>query len=280
MAPILEMLDGKVMDFVGLGQSFSLKTPRSYRGRVGVAIPSSGIILPKARGGKAPVAHSISNLPSGLSFNAGTRAVTGNPTSAHATRAVTYSATDSSTPAETVNATFQFPVVSSSADITRDDFDHRGYGLSTRTTYLLALLESTVNVAGSDVIVFRRPPQSGAEIGSLLDDDGNALTDQAGLTITAAGESVAVDQIQFLISSDRVELKESTSLHFGTYIATTLSAPSLYLRIGSDENEISYDRGFNFVRSRRIERVHVAAFRNLHSNHALRSVAVLADWQR
>ena len=48
-----------------------------------------------------------------------------------------------------------------------------------------------------------------------------------------------------LISSDRVELKESTSLHFGTYIATTLSAPSLYLRIGSDENEISYDRGFS-----------------------------------
>ena len=225
-------------------QGFSLPALRSYRGRVGAAVPGSGIILKAARGGKAPITHSISNLPSGLSFNATTRAITGSPTNAHATRAVTYSATDASSPAETISKTFSFPVVASDAALTRDDFDHRGYALSTRTTYLLALLESTTNVAGSNVVVYRRPPQTGAEIGTLLDDAGNALTDQADMTITAAGETVAVDQIQFLVSSDRVELRESTALHFGTYVSTTLSAPTLFMRIGSDENEISYDRGF------------------------------------
>ena len=227
------------------GGSFSLPVPRDFRGRVGAAIPTGGILLPAARGGKSPVAYSISNLPSGLSFNATTRAVTGNPTNAHATRAVTYSATDASSPAETISATFQFPVVSSSSAITRDDFDHRGYGLSARTVYLLALIQSTVNVAGSNVVVFRRPPRTGAEAGTLLDDDGSTLTDLSDMTITAAGESVLVDQIEFQIGTDRVEFRESTAAHFGTFIGTTLGAPTLYMRIGSDENEINYERGFS-----------------------------------
>ena len=134
--------------------------------------------------------------------------------------------------------------MASNAAITTDDFDFRGYRLDTRTVYLLALLESTVNVAGSNVVIYRRPPQAGSPIGTLLADDGSTLTDLAGMIITAAGESVLVDQIQFQVSSDRVELRESTSLHFGTYIGTTLSAPTLYMRIGSDENEIDYERGF------------------------------------
>ena len=225
-------------------QGFSLPSLRSYRGRVSSAIPTPGIVLPKARGGKAPVVYAVSNLPSGLSFNVGTRAITGAPTNAHATREVTFSATDASTPAVAVSKTFEFPVVGSTAAITTDDFDFRGYGLSSRTIHLLALIESTVSVAGSNVIVFRRPPQTGAAIGLLKDDDGNTITDESSMTINAEGESVTVDRIQFLVSSDPVELRESTSLHFGTYIGTTLGAPSLYMRIGSDENEISYDRGF------------------------------------
>ena len=154
-------------------------------------------------------------------------------------------ATDASSPAETISATFQFPVVSSSSAVTRDDFDHAGYGASTRTIYLLALLQSTVTVSGSNVVVWRRPPRTGAEVGTLLDDAGNTLTDLTGMTITAAGESVLVDQVEFQIGTDRIEFRESTSLHFGTYIGTTLSAPTLYMRIGSDENEINYERGFS-----------------------------------
>ena len=243
MAPIISM--GRLRMGESLDRGFSLPTPRSYRGRVGAAIPSSGIVLKAARGGKAPVAHSISNLPSGLSFNAGTRAITGTPTNAHNSRAVVFSATDSSSPAEVITATFEFPIVASNAALARDDFDHRGYRLDTRKVYLLALIESTVNVAGSNVIVYRRPPQTGATIGLLKDDGGSTITDQSSMTINAEGESVTVDRIQFLVSSDRIELRESTSLHFGSYIQNTLSRPQLTLQIGGESNTIDYDRGFS-----------------------------------
>ena len=241
--PVISMGHPRMGENPNMG--FALPTPRSFRGRVGAAIPTGGIILPSARGGKSPITYSLSNSPSGLAFNAATRAVTGSPTVAHASRAVTYSATDASSPAETITQTFAFPIVSSTAAITRLDFDHAGYGLSARTIYLLALLESTVTVSGSNVVVFRRPPRTGAEAGTLLDDDGSTLTDLSDMTITAAGESVLVDQIEFQIGTDRVEFRESTAAHFGGFIGTTLGAPTLYMRIGSAENEINYERGFS-----------------------------------
>ena len=246
MAPILEMLDGRIMDFVGLDQEFSLKTPRSFRGRVGAAIPSNGIILKAARGGTAPITHTVSGLPSGLAFNVGTRAITGDPIAVHATREVTYTATDSSTPAEVVTATFQFPVVGRTAALTRDDWDNRGYGLETRTVYLLALLQGTTDVGGGDTTVWRRPPD-GASIGLLLDDDGNTIRDLTDMTFNAGGETILASRMTFLVSQDRVELREATTpdVHFGTYISTTLGAPSLYLRTLDDgEQTLSWDRGF------------------------------------
>ena len=198
--PIHEMLGAaRVMDFIGLDQGFSLKAPRDYRGRVGAAIPSGGIILRGASGGVAPVTYGTSNLPAGLAFDATTRAITGSPTSAHSSRAVVYSATDSSSPAETVTATFEFPVVGSTAALTRDDFDHRGYGLSTRTVYMLALLESTVAVGSGNVTTWRRPPD-GSAIGLLLDDDGNAITDLSDMTLVGGGESVFANRMTFFIS--------------------------------------------------------------------------------
>ena len=227
-------------------RGFSLSTPRDYRGRVGAAIPSGGIILKGASGGMAPITHSITNLPSGLSFNAGTRAITGTPSAAHATRAVVLTATDSSTPAEVVTATFQFPVVSTTAALTRDDWDNRGYGLETRTTYILALLQGTVNVGSANVIVWRQPP-SGSTIGLLLDEDGNATADFSDMTFTADGASIFVSRMDFLVSQDRVEFREATTpdVHFGSYLSTTLGAPNLYLRTLDDgEQTLSWDRGF------------------------------------
>ena len=226
-------------------RAFSLRTPRDYRGRVGAAIPTGGIILKAASGGTKPVTHSISNLPVGLSFDATTRAITGSPTGTYTTREVTYTATDASTPAAVVTVAFQFPVVSSTAAITRADFDHRGYGLSTRTVYLLALLQGTVNVGSSNVTVWQRPP-SGTSIGLLLDDDGNPLTDLANMTFEAAGETILVTRMTFLVGQDRIELREAETpdIHFGTFINTTLAAPQMTLRVGTAENTISYDRGY------------------------------------
>ena len=226
-------------------QAFSLPAARDFRGRVGAAIPSPGIVLPSAKNGQSPITYALTNLPSGLAFNATTRAITGSPTNSHSNRAVTYSVTDASSPAETISTTFQFPVVASNAALTTDDFDFRGYGLSSRTIYLLALLQSTVTVSGSNVAIWRRPPQSGAEVGILLDDDGNAQSVLTAMTFTGGGESFLVSQAQFLVSQDRVELREGTGLHFGNYVSGTLGSPPMTLRIGSAEHEISYDRGFS-----------------------------------
>ena len=227
-------------------RGFSLPTIRDFRGRVGSAIPSGGIILPAAKNGTAPVTHTLSGLPSGLAFNVGTRAITGNPIAAHTTRAVVLTATDSSTPAQVVTATFQFPVVGRTAAITRDDWDNRGYQLSTRTTYLLALLQGTVAVGSGNVVVWRRPP-SGSNVGLLLDDAGNALADLSDMTFTAQGETILASRMDFLVSQDRVELREATTpdVHFGTYLSSTLGAPNLYMStIDDGEQTLAWDRGF------------------------------------
>ena len=242
--PIISM--GRLRMGESADRGFTLPTPRDYRGRVGAAIPSGGIVLKAARGGTAPITHSISNLPSGLSFDAGTRTITGSPTTAHATRAVVLTATDASTPAEVLTATFKFPVVSTTAGLTRDDWDNRGYGLETRTTYILALLQGTVNVGSANVIVWRQPP-SGSTIGLLLDEDGNATADFSDMTFTAGGESIFASRMDFLVSQDRVELREATTpdVHFGSYINVTLGAPSLFMQTLADgEQVLGYDRGF------------------------------------
>ena len=226
-------------------RGFSLPTPRSYRGRVGAAIPTAGIVLPSERGGTKPVAYSTSNLPSGLSFNAGTRAITGSPTAAHATREVTYSATDSATPAETVSATFEFPVVAQAAAATHDDWDNRGYGLETRTTYMLALIESQGDVGFSDENLWLRPPQTGTPTGKLLDDDGTELTDFASMTFTAGGENVFVSRVLIRQGSDRVVFYETSALHFGTYARDVLGRPTLYVRIANEEEAVPYNSGFS-----------------------------------
>ena len=246
MAPILEMIDRRMMDFIGTDSGLALRTPQDFRGRVGAQIPSGGIILPAAKNGTAPVTHTVAGLPSGLSFNVSTRAITGDPIAAHSSREVTYTATDSSTPAVSVSATFQFPIVGRTAPLTRDDWDNAGYRLQTRTTYILALLQGTVNVGSSNVTVWRRPP-SGSSVGFILDDAGNAITDVAGMTFAAAGETIFASRMDFLISQDRVELREGTvpDVHFGTYLSSSLNAPNLYLRTLDDgEQTLGWDRGF------------------------------------
>ena len=226
-------------------RGFSLPSLRDYRGRSGAAIPSPGIVIPAAKGGQGAVTHTASGLPVGLAFNVGTRTITGTPIAVHASREVTITATDSSTPAQVTTGTFQFPVVGSTAALTRDDFDNRGYGLSTRTVYVLALLQGTTDVGGANTTVWRRPPD-GASIGLLLDDDGNTITDLSDMTISAAGETLLVDRMTFLISQDRVELRRASpsSVHFGTYISTGLNSPMMTLQIGTEPNTISYERGF------------------------------------
>ena len=244
--PIHEMLGSGILDFIGLDQGFALPSLRDYRGRSGAAIPSSGIVIPAARGGVGTVTHTASGLPSGLAFNVGLRQITGTPIAVHASREVTITATDSSTPAQVTTGTFQFPVVGSTAALTRDDFDNRGYGLDTRTVYLLALLQATTDVGSGNVTVWRRPPD-GTAIGLLLDDDGNTIADSSDMTIVGGGLSIFANRMTFFVSQDRVELRESESpdIHFGTVVRDTLGSPQMTLQIGTESNTINFERGFS-----------------------------------
>ena len=135
------------------------------------------------------------------------------------------------------------PLWPSNAALTRDDWDNRGYGLETRTTYLLAILQGTVLVGSNNITVWRQPP-SGSTIGLLIDEDGNFTSDFSDMTFTAGGESIFVSRMDFLISQDRVELRETTDAHFGAYLSA-LGSPSLYMRtLAGGEQEVPYDRGY------------------------------------
>ena len=229
----------------GGGGVFTLPEIRGYRGRVNAAIPTGGIILPAAQNAPlAPVTYSLANQPSGLWFTAGTRGITGTPSSEHASRAVVLTATDSSTPAAVVTQTFEFPVVAAAAAATRDDWDNRGYGLNTIATYMLALIQSEGDVGFSNENLWLHPPSSGTETGILLDEDGNATTDYADMTFTEGGESVLVSRVLISEGSDRVTFYETSSLHFGTYVRNVLMSPTLYIRIGNRQESVPYERAF------------------------------------
>ena len=70
---------------------------------------STSFTLPSASGGTTPYTYSVSGLPSGLSFNASTRVVSGRPTSLGSST-VTYSVSDSSSPVQTDSKTFTIRV--------------------------------------------------------------------------------------------------------------------------------------------------------------------------
>ena len=71
---------------------------------------STSFTLPLAKGGNAPYKHSASGLPTGLSFTASSRTVSGTPSAVGAST-VTYSVTDSSSPAVTRTQTFTITVI-------------------------------------------------------------------------------------------------------------------------------------------------------------------------
>ena len=63
------------------------------------------ITLPVGTGGNSPLAYSIANLPSGLSFNTSTRKITGTPTTEE-TNTVTYTVTDADSDSNSETFTF------------------------------------------------------------------------------------------------------------------------------------------------------------------------------
>lgn len=160
-----------------------LPSPRNYRGREGAAIPAAGIVLQGATGGTPPYAYSMAGLPPGLAFNAATRTITGTPTTASPSHVITYTATDSASPAASAARVFRFPVVDAGDEVTLDDWDHTGYGLNTLDPDILVVLESDTAVVGTEgtVIMFAR--QNRGNVGFLLDAAGQSTSDLSLLQI-------------------------------------------------------------------------------------------------
>ena len=75
--------------------------------QTGVVRTAVDITLPVGTGGDSPLTYAISNLPSGLSFNARTRKITGTPTTAQ-TKTVTYTVTDDD--GDSNRSTFTFTI--------------------------------------------------------------------------------------------------------------------------------------------------------------------------
>ena len=243
MAPIITLGD-PIMGY-NPSRGFTLPTPRDYRGRAGAAIPTGGIVLPEASNPTtAPVTYAATNLPSGLSFNAGTRVVSGNPTTAHASREVTYTATDSSSPAEVVSRTFAFPVVASTAATSLDDWDSAGYGLSTRNTLLLALLFSGANVGSSDVNIWAVPPR-GTTGGVFLP------TQLADLAIPGSDAATVITRIRLHPGSDAFTINHSNIdaagnpavFSFSNWHAPLIGSRSWWLQWRNDADQYPLSSG-------------------------------------
>ena len=235
MAPILSMGDPILGETFARG--FSLQA-RSYRGRVGAPIPTGGIVLPAAKNGAGAITYATSNLPSGLSFAASTRAITGNPTTAHATREVTYTATDSSTPAEVVTAKFEFPIVSATAGTNLDDWDNRGYGLTTRKALMVAVLASGANVGTSDVNVWAVPPRG--TIGAYV-----VPTQAIDLVVPGSDPGTIITRIRLHPGSDAFTLNHSNTgpdggaavFSFSDWHTPLIGSRSLWLQWRGDADE-------------------------------------------
>ena len=81
------------------GHSLTLQPGERYT--VGTAV---NVTLPAASGGNPPLTYRVSpSLPNGLVFNAGTRTITGTPTTEQSRREYAYTATDSDGDSATIN---------------------------------------------------------------------------------------------------------------------------------------------------------------------------------
>ena len=223
----------------GSAAPFVLRSVRDYRGRVGAAIPTAGIALPSATGGTKPYTYTLSDRPAGTVFDAATRKITGTPSTAYATRTVTYTATDSATPAVTLTHTFDFPIVAETADMTLDDWDNLGYGMSTRNAEMLMLIEAGDDVPDTGTAsarLYRIAPR-GAAAGTKIDDphEDLGITDvEAILTeirMNNGGGTVLLND------SNTNEAGEAVNFNLGAWAAAT----DLYFYVKTLGFEISYN---------------------------------------
>ena len=180
-----------------------------------------------------------------MSFAGATRRITGSPTTTHATREVTYTVSDASTPAKTIAQTFQFPVVSAAALMTLDDWDNLGYGLPVRGAEMLLLIEAgddVPNTGNAHARMYRIPPR-GTAVGTKIDDPHEdigigilnaVLTD---IRINNGGGTVLVNDSNTNVDGDTI------TFHLGNWASGT----DRYFYIKTSGFEIKYNHATNNI---------------------------------
>ena len=245
MPPILSMGD----PVAGITYGGALKLSHFQRDlswRDNIALPSGGVPMPHGRDGTPPYSYAAANAPAGITLDTTADPfLDGTPTTV-GTESITYTVTDAD--GATATQDFDFAIIFQNARLQRDDWDNRRLGLGTIPTYMLAIIRSTVDSGFTNLDIWRRPPQSGTEVGELLDDDGNVITDYSDMTFTQDGEHLFIQRIATLQGNDRVIFYKSGAgtRHFGEFVRDVLGppTPSIYIRIEFDLQEIPYERAF------------------------------------
>ena len=159
----------------------SAPTLSDQTGAVGTAV---NILLPVGTSGNSPLAYSIANLPAGLSFNTGTRRITGTPTTDQV-KTVTYTVTDADNDVD--SSTFTFTIT--------DAFRISSWN---GTDYLspIVLARLTATISGADITV-------------------DPVTALEGELVVAS--DLTVDGVERYVNGTQIRLRKNGNANFNKY---------------------------------------------------------------
>ena len=163
----------------------------------GVAI--APYMLPQATGGTDPITYSLSpSLPTGLTFTASTRAISGTPTAAASSATYTYTATDEDD--ETATLTFSISVVAPTLVLTSDTVypleNGKGSPLGVRlahkpsgtvTVSMTSAMTSVATATPASLTFTSSDWEQNKEVTVVATPDANTDDDSTTLTLSASG---------------------------------------------------------------------------------------------
>ncbi len=182
------------------------------------------LLLPAATGGNSPLTYSVSNLPSGLSFNSSTRRITGSPTTP-GSRTVTYEVEDDDGDSDSV--TFRItvgsvpdtePSLPTVSDRTYDVGDTVNLLLPAATegnpplTYSVSNLPSGLSFSSSTRRITGSPTTEGSRTVTYEVEDDDGDTDSEDFIITVAQDVADTEPSLPSVSNRTYDVGETVNL--------------------------------------------------------------------